>query len=75
MKDRLEKSGVKLGDNITCVGFSKDLTYSFNPKSLFSKILQFIKITDSKRKTALMSKKVPKNIKRTELYTNLQKLN
>lgn len=74
VKDRLEKSGVRLEDNIICVGFSKDLAYTFKPESLFPKMLQFVKIINSKRKTALLSKKVPKNTIRTDLYDDLLKL-
>lgn len=66
--------GIKINNNIQCIGFSKDIAYIFNPETLFSKILQFIKIENSKRKTPLLCRKILKNPKRVDLLSALQKL-
>ena len=74
LKGRLEDYGVHINNNILCIGFSKDVAYSFNPEDLYPKLLQFVKITNSNRNSCLLSRKIPKNSKRTDLYNDLKRL-
>ena len=68
LKNRLETLGVIFENNILCVGFNKDIAYTFNPEILYQKILQFVKIINSKRNNPLLIKKVPKN-KKKQIFT------
>ncbi len=74
LKNRLEDYGVHINNNLLCVGFSKDMAYSFNPEDLYPKLLQFVNITNSNRNSCLLSRKIPKNSKRTDLYDDLKRL-
>lgn len=74
LKDRLEDYGVHINNNLLCIGFSKDMAYSFNPEDLYPKLLQFVKFTNSNRNSCLLSRKIPKNSKRTDLYNDLKRL-
>lgn len=57
-----------------CIGFSKDLAYSFNPEDLYPKLLQFVEIMNSQRISHLKSRKISKRSKRTALYNDLKRL-
>ncbi len=74
LKDRLEDYGVHINNSLLCIGFSKDMAYSFNPEDLYPKLLEFVKITNSNRNSYLLSRKIPKNSKRTYLYNDLKRL-
>lgn len=56
LKNRLETLGVIFENNILCVGFSKDIFYTFNSEILYQKILQFVKIINSKRNNPAQQK-------------------
>ncbi len=74
LKDRLEDYYVPINNNILCIGFSKDLAYSFNPEDLYPKLLQFVKFMNSQRISSLKSRKIPKKTIRTDLYSDLKNL-
>lgn len=75
LKERLlEEFGVNLKNKILCVGFSRDVAYSFDPEVLYSVILNFIEAINHKRGIPLLSRKIPKMAKRTDLYKDILKL-
>ena len=74
LNNRLEDYGVHIYNNLLCIAFSKDMAYSFNPEELYPKLLKFVKNTNSNRNSYLLSRKIPKNLKRTDLYNDLQRL-
>jgi len=54
IKQRLGLKGFK---NVVCVGFTKDIAWSFTPSILEAEVLDFINNTNLSRKTPLYSKK------------------
>ena len=54
LKQRLGLKGFK---NVVCVGFTKDIAWSFNPSILETEVLDFINYANFSRKTPLYSKK------------------
>jgi len=68
-----ERLGFQNFDKILCVGFSKDVVWSFTPDILENEILQFIEELNSHRTIPLKSRRW-KNIKISEIHTDIKKL-
>ena len=69
-----QRLGFPTFTRILCVGFSKDVAWSFDPKILEKEILQFIKIMNSQRNTPLQSKRFHKLLPMTEIQKDIIKL-
>ena len=54
LKERLGLKGFK---NVLCVGFTKDIAWSFNPSILEAEVIDFINYANQTRKSPLYSKK------------------
>ena len=70
IKDRL---GLKDFSKTICVGFSKDVTYSFTPVILENELLEFINDVNSKRNSPLQCFKL-KNGKETDLHDTIEQV-
>ncbi len=68
-----QKLGFQNFDKIICVGFSKDIVYSFNPKILEGEILKFVKEINSTRTIPLKCIKL-KNKTELDLQKEIEKL-
>jgi len=66
-----ERLGLKNFKNVLCVGFTKDVAWSFNPSILEAEVLDFINHMNLSRKSPLYSKK-NKGKAITELLTAVQ---
>ena len=69
-----QRLGFPTFTKILCVGFSKDVAWSFDPNILEKEILQFIKFINSKRKAPLQSKRFHKLLPMTEIQKDIIKL-
>jgi len=52
-----ERLGLKSFKNVLCVGFTKDIAWSFNPSILEAEVIDFINYANTTRKSPLYSKK------------------
>jgi hypothetical protein len=68
-----QRLGLKGFNNVVCVGFTKDIVWSFNPSILEAEILDFINNANLSRKTPLYSKKNKGNAE-TDLFSAVQNL-
>lgn len=74
LKHKLEDYGVKINNNIICLGFSKDLAYAFNLEEMYPKLLEFVKCMNSQRDSPILCRKIPKTSTRFDIYNILKRL-
>ena len=74
LKYKLEDYGVKINNNIICLGFSKDLAYAFNPEDSYPKLLEFVKSMNSQRNSPILSRRIPKTSIQFDIYNTLIRL-